>query len=425
MTDPRTLLEREIERVEPPTFTLDGFHRRRDRRRRNERIAAGGVALAIAAAGLAFAMGALHTLDTTRPVAPVSAKAIVFLEGGRLMVVSPDGGAVRPLIDPEALGTLDGPGSCPPSRCGVLPVFAWSPDGTQVVFAWNDLSAPLGSVDHRWDMLYAAGASGTWTRFVTSCGAGSPGGICTDLAWSPDGDLAFTADDGVLWLGTGSGASNLATGVIDFAWSPDGNELAYLQASGEVRVTSASPQGGASTFVADVTGGPDSVSWSPDGAALLVTSSSRSSAGSDLITTIDRESGDQSVLVRGGRDRFLSDATWSPDGRLIAWAAFPGRESFGGPGGPFEAEIWVANTDGSDAHRVYATGCCVAGMTEHAFTGPSFSPDGRSIAFGVIGDSAGLPNDNGIYLVNVDGGGLRQVSPTGILPAWQPLPREG
>jgi hypothetical protein len=94
MTDVRTLVERELVRVKPPTLTLDGFHRRRDRKRRNERIAAAGMALAIVAAGLAFAASMLRTTDTTMP-ADTGSGSIVFLDHGNLML-KPAGDGPRP-----------------------------------------------------------------------------------------------------------------------------------------------------------------------------------------------------------------------------------------------------------------------------------------------------------------------------------------
>ncbi len=429
MNDPGTIVRRGLERTAPRELSLEGLYRRRDRHRRTQRITAGIVATGIALGGLAFAASVLRTTETNIPVTPTPDGAIVFLDGGRLMVTSDAGGGARPLLDPGTLRAVDGPGSCPPPRCDALPVFTWSPDGTQVLFARNDLSAPLGSEDHRWDALYEASATGTEIRFVTSCGAGSPGGMCTDVAISPDGGtIAFTTEDGILWsTSVGSqGGSNVADSVVDFAWAPNSDELTFVGSSGEVRLASVTDVSGSrSEYVASVPGQPGSLAWSPDGASLLVTSAGTSSVRSDVIIRIDRRSGKQTTIARGHRERFLSDASWSPDGTLIAWAAFPGKRFFGGPGAPFETEIWVANADGSNAHRVYATGCCVAGKTEHAFTGPAFSPDGRSLAFSVIGDREDLPNDTGIYVVNVDGSGLRQVSPTGILPAWQPLPKKG
>jgi hypothetical protein len=47
MTDPRSLLEREMRRVQLRPFTFEGFHSRRDRKRRNQRIAAGVVGITV------------------------------------------------------------------------------------------------------------------------------------------------------------------------------------------------------------------------------------------------------------------------------------------------------------------------------------------------------------------------------------------
>ena len=423
MTEPRTLVERELERVQPPTVTLEGFHRRRARKHRNERITAGGVALAIAAAGIVFAVGALRTTGSSMP-ATGGTGSIVFLDHGTLMLKPVGGDPAQPLV--RAGATLQGPGGTTRAGRGVRPAFAWSPDGTRVAFAWGDLVEQDGS--SRWDMVYAASIPDGKAEFVNSCGAGTPGGVCTEIAWSPDGDeLAWTLGDGSLWVTQvgAQGGSNVAARVTDFAWSPDGDELAIVQSPGDVGVVAMTSMSEFPTEpVAEVSGSPSALAWSPDGATLLVSTNADSSEGSDVIIAIDRRTGRQTTIVDGGRDRFLADASWSPDGTLISWAAFLGRPSFGGPGAPFEAEIWVANADGSDAHRIYATGCCVAGMAEHAFTGPTFSSDGESLAFSVIGDREDLPDDTGVLVVNLDGSDVRHVSESGILPTWQPGPRE-
>ena len=57
MAEARSLLEREMERVELRPFTLDGFYGRRDRKRRNQRIAAGIVGIAVFVAAVALVAG--------------------------------------------------------------------------------------------------------------------------------------------------------------------------------------------------------------------------------------------------------------------------------------------------------------------------------------------------------------------------------
>jgi hypothetical protein len=52
MANDRSILERQLERVELGPFTLDGFHRRRQRKQRNRRIGTAVVALAVAAAAI-------------------------------------------------------------------------------------------------------------------------------------------------------------------------------------------------------------------------------------------------------------------------------------------------------------------------------------------------------------------------------------
>jgi hypothetical protein len=61
-----TRVRREMERLSLRPFTLDDFHSRRDRKRRNERIAAGGVGIAVFVAAMLIATGAIQT-DTSTP----------------------------------------------------------------------------------------------------------------------------------------------------------------------------------------------------------------------------------------------------------------------------------------------------------------------------------------------------------------------
>ena len=61
MANDRSWLEREIERVELRPFTLEGFHRRRQRKERNRRIGTAVVALAVAAAGIGGLVGSFSS----------------------------------------------------------------------------------------------------------------------------------------------------------------------------------------------------------------------------------------------------------------------------------------------------------------------------------------------------------------------------
>src|ERR671919_1817025 len=72
MANDRSILERQMERVELRPFTLDGFHQRRQRKQRNRRIVTAVVALAVAAAGIgglvrAFSTGPVPAGDPRSP----------------------------------------------------------------------------------------------------------------------------------------------------------------------------------------------------------------------------------------------------------------------------------------------------------------------------------------------------------------------
>jgi len=72
MSDPRSVLERAMERVELRPFTLDGFHTRRERKQRNQRIAAGvvGIAVFVAAVWIVTAGGAFDRGATPAVTGP-------------------------------------------------------------------------------------------------------------------------------------------------------------------------------------------------------------------------------------------------------------------------------------------------------------------------------------------------------------------
>ena len=67
MPETRSLLERVMERVELRPFTLEGFHDRRDRKRRNQRITAGvvGIAVFVAAVWIVTTVGSLDRSQTS------------------------------------------------------------------------------------------------------------------------------------------------------------------------------------------------------------------------------------------------------------------------------------------------------------------------------------------------------------------------
>jgi hypothetical protein len=97
MANDRSLLERQMERVELRPFTLDGFHRRRERKQRNRRIGTAVVALAMVAAAFAGLARALTSGRETRPADQPSSRfvgtwtstEVLFDESSQTMTIRP------------------------------------------------------------------------------------------------------------------------------------------------------------------------------------------------------------------------------------------------------------------------------------------------------------------------------------------------
>lgn len=186
----------------------------------------------------------------------------------------------------------------------------WSPDSARLAFLTFDddgISPLVGTVD------VAAGGEKT----IVSEGAGP--------VWSPDGSvLAIVGLEGELvMIDQASGDRRvLVESGYQFsalAWSPDGSEIAYVCASGEQGPDDVVPPTDICVIAANGSarraikyGGPNDSgpAWSPDGAAIVFTSTDYSTGTSEVL-----------VALATGAPRAIATGTspaWSPDGRQIA-----------------------------------------------------------------------------------------------------------
>ncbi len=238
---------------------------------------------------------------------------------------------------------------------------ALAPDGGHVVVVRSERNYE----DNRFDRsLLLVDVTTGITRPITPGRrqVGSP-------SWSPNGDrLAFldTADDGEAQIyvlpmdgGEARGVTEVKRGVRSFAWRPDGNALAFVttdapeEREGEERhnksfevgdnvyLAQSAPTPAHIWLVAAEGGEPERITkgtwsvvgfrWSPDGESLTYTRQPRPHTGEELkgsIAVLDLSTGEERELFRGASAVGAGAATFSPDGRLLAFPHYDGREPF-------------------------------------------------------------------------------------------------
>jgi Tol biopolymer transport system component len=320
MSEYRSTLERELERLSPRRIPFDQLVRRRDRKRRDQRIRAGllGLSIAIAVGWLCF-----HLIRSTPPI-PADRSSVLRANGevlsftgargmpGDLVAVNPETGEERLLVrDLEWVYSA-----------------RWSADGRWVAY---ETAPPGGSLldphgdEPRW--LWVVGPSQE-RRLVATAGDGPHG---SDLRWS--------------WM-----------------WSPTGAELATLN---QLRLSTIDPATGETTDLGsilerlgDVNSGP---AWSPDGTRFVF------GGHGGALYSVDVRTGEPSLLVRLPGDQIL----WSPDGTHLAVMDYLE---------PGPARLYVVNADGSNV-RVLVDDFGPAGVQFEPAGGVAWSPDGGRLAY--------------------------------------------
>ena len=265
-------------------------------------------------------------------------------------VMNSDGTEVR-RIDPEGMIDAWDP--------------AWSPDGTQIVFA---------GYDGQDDGIFVMDLDGTNVRRLTD-----GDGDSTEPAWSPDGArIAFVRQlpdpGGTHLYVVDSDGSNLRqltslagrVGAPDWSPRPEGTRTRIVFASdqdGDLEIYSIDAEGEGLTQLTDRPTWDYAPVWSDDGQRITFSSgyfgTEDQFADESEIGTFTMKPDGSDVRKIEGFEVDDSDLRWSPDGEQIAFV--------------HDFEIMVVDSDGGVRRN----------LTQHLLTDtwPRWSPDGQSILF--------------------------------------------
>ena len=271
---------------------------------------------------------------------------------GDIYTVEPDGSSRRRLTH-----TLD----------SVQP--GWSPDGRRIAYLRIDRHGPVDPHGYQRTQPWVMNADGSDqhlladidlpTEDLLGLSPASP----ASPAWSPDGDsIAVSGIHGITVINVDTGAQRQLDWSVHHwyppeapVWSADGKHLLvvagrkgpgpdeYTKTTGLFTIRSSDGQGVAKVPHANNIHGHD---WSTTNCRVVFGSGIFTRGGElngDLFVTDDKLLKTRLLLGPEYRQDY---PTWAPNGRRIAYQDYgPHRQS----------GLWVADSDGSNAHRIVAT----------------------------------------------------------------------
>ena len=184
-------------------------------------------------------------------------------------------------------------------------------------------------------------------------------------------------------------------------YSPDGDSIVYMHNSitkNTYEIFIMDHNGGNGGNISGINGWDPT--WSPDGSAILFASDK---SGSVQLYTIKLDGTQLHRITDLPSIRGRSD--WSSDGKYIVTYS----------GDSWKRELFIMNADGSGVHQLSPSG----GNSQ----GPSFSPDGKWVAFTAYFDHPNDDNGCEIYIIRIDGTGLRRLTNNDYCdyqPRWGP-----
>ena len=186
-------------------------------------------------------------------------------------------------------------------------------------------------------------------------------------------------------------------------WSPDSSKVLcnLLSAEGSPQPATANPDGSGFTLL-----NPNlplfCLNWSPDGTRLLCTTVEEANpAEKGLYTVRSSDAGDLVRVTATPPGGFDDGYGYSPDGSRILYARFADEQG----------TLFSVKPDGSDPVQLSPPALSVIDLGFFDQVGADWAPDGSRVAFAAFDQSS---RRTGLFVVNADGSGLRQITPPGV-----------
>ena len=364
-------------------------------------VGSGSLAVTVATTGV--------DVDPNGYTVDVQAASVSF---ARTLTVAPNASVTFPALRPatDYRVTLGGLApTCDVVGTGVQTVAVTAGATTSVRF--DVVCAAAGLIAFvRDNDIYVINSDGTGATRLTTDPAfdGEP-------AWSSSGHIAFTtqrhSSDTELYVMNDDGTSEVrlttSAGADDApSWSPDGRKIAFQSLRDlNYEIYVANADGSGLTRLTNNNASDVHPAWSSTGKIAFI------SDRDDVTGEIYVMNADGSNVIRlTTNDTVETSPAWSPDGSMIAFARVV--ECYYG----CTQDIFVMNADGSNTRRL-ATGWA----TYQYHTDPSWSPNGRAIAFTRQYCSYYNCNESpSVWLVDLQGAQLSQITNNGANPAWKP-----